>query len=80
MMQAGKYVCDKDMNVVKTLNAIPVKDPRTGEVQRVYGSWATQQGNLIEFKKGKPVILDKKTANLPHIQHLIERGILKRVL
>lgn len=80
MVQAGKYVCDKNMNVVKTLNAIPVKDPRTGEVQRVYGSWATEKGNLIQFKKGVPVVLDKNTANLPHIQHLIENGILKRVL
>lgn len=80
MMEAGKYVCDKRMNVIKSLNAIPVKNPRTGEVERVYGSWATQKDNIIEFKAGQPVTLDKTTANLPHIAHLIEKGVLKRTL
>lgn len=80
MVEAGKYVCDKNMNVIKALSTISVKDPRTGEVQRVYGSWATEPENLIQFKKGVPVVLDKNTVNLPHVQHLIENGILKRVL
>lgn len=80
MMEAGKYVCDKNMNVVKSLNAIPVKNPRTGEVERVYGSWATEKNNIIEFKKNQPVTLDKDTVNLPHVQTLIQKGILKRTL
>lgn len=80
MMEAGKYVCDKRMNVIKSLNAIPVKNPRTGEVERVYGSWATQKDNIIEFKPGQSVTLDKTTVNLPHIAHLIEKGVLKRTL
>ena len=76
---AGKYVSTKKLQVVKALSTIAAKNPQTGAVERVYGSWATEQNNLIVFEPDKPVVLSAELVKLPHIQQLIQNGILKRV-
>lgn len=79
MVQAGKYVCKKKMQVIKELSTITAKNPQTGSVERVYGTWATTPDNLIVFEPEKPVVLSQQQVEMPHIRNLIENGTLTRV-
>lgn len=79
MLEPGKYVCKKRMQVIKTLSNVTARNPQTGAVERVYGTWATDNDNLIIFEPDKPVVLNKDLINMPHIKQLIENGTLTRV-
>lgn len=76
---AGNYTCDYELQIIKRLDTNVVKSDDGKRVEKVYGSWATEDDNFIKFSSNKPVTLSEEEVNMPHIAQLIERGILKRV-
>ena len=78
-IESGKYVSKTRLQVIKSLSTITAKNPQTGAVERVYGSWATQEDNLVIFEPNEPKVLNSDVINLPHVRQLIEKGILTRV-
>lgn len=78
MLNAGYYVSKIRLNVVKNLSINLAKDNAAKRVERVYGSWATNSENMIEFKPGEKVYLSETDVALPNIRTLIETGQLTR--
>lgn len=77
MLNEGYYVSKINLNVVRKLDVDMAKDT-TGNVERVYGSWATDKNNIIVFKPNEKVYLSKEDVALPNIKQLIETGQLTR--
>lgn len=77
MLNEGYYVSKINLNVVRRLDVDMAKDTN-GSVERVYGSWATDVNNIIVFKPGEKVYLNKEDIALPNIRQLIETGQLTR--
>ena len=78
-MSAGKYMCDFELQIIKTLDTNVVKSEDGKRVEKIYGCWATDPDNFIHFTPGTPVELSKEVVNMSHVSQLIQRGILKRV-
>ena len=80
MLKAGYYVSKIKLNVVRKLSVDLAKDNNTKKVERVYGSWATDESNIIKFEPGVKVMLTEADVALPNIRTLIETGQLTRSL
>ena len=76
---AGNYTCDYELQIIKRLDTNVVRSDDGKKVEKVYGSWATEDDNFIKFSPNKPVTLSEEEVNMPHVAQLVERGILKRV-
>jgi hypothetical protein len=79
LLREGYFACDKRMNIIKKLDTQVVANEDDKKVQKVYGTWAGEEGNIIKFYPGKKVWLTEDIVALPHVTQLIERGVLKRV-
>ena len=76
--EVGKYVSDRPINVLKELGTNDVLN-KDGTISKTYGTWATTEGNIIEFRPGKPVFIDEDMLKLTNVRNLIQNGELKRV-
>lgn len=78
MLNEGYYVSKIRLNVVRKLSVNLAKDNASKKVERVYGSWATDESNIIKFEPGVKVYLNTEDVALPNIRTLIETGQLTR--
>ena len=76
--EQGKYISDRPLRVMLELGVTDVMN-KDGTISKTYGTWATKEGNLVEFGPDKPVFIDENMLKLENVQNLIKGGILKRV-
>lgn len=75
---AGNYESATELNIMLKLSTTDVVN-KDGTISKTYGNWATAEGNLVNFKPGKPVYIDEEMLKLDNVRNLIMNGTLKRV-
>lgn len=75
---AGWYESNQPITVVTNLSHVTKKNSK-GEVEKTYGLWANNSKSFIKFVPGEPVQVTEELLELPNVQQLIERNILRRV-